>query len=587
MKKDSLNAGFKRRQVLSYGAAGFAALAGSKNLAFAATAPTHSAQVKLNGTQYLFRQDDGTSLGDFVSTIGGFTQSCIITRVQGCPLTVYFRPDKTSARNEVVFELGSVFNGTAADLGPYTVVISLGSQVLATVDVPAHYWFSRWRWQSAVRPICADIDKMIAQNLLPPFDRAGQLSIAATSPSSISTAAGTGSSTVCLPTGALPVAPIIAQTQPQSTYVPYAVMGLAGITAYMPQTGERPDIGIVTEPQAEYICTSRQAALDVMRARAEGAGTCPWHMRDEHTNAPLNLRTYPQATWYTDTTQGTPYVKTTKTPVTLDSSHTPALAYVPYLLTGDPYHLEDLQFQANWNIGSLTPQYRMTFPQSRGFAWNLRTLAQSARITPDRVPSWLLPNQYFVDFLTDYRQYFETNYVNSSQPERARFRVTTNIDNSRDEGPTAPAGTWTAPWEEDFIATVMGWVVAMGFTEWQAAYQWKFSSTFARTSGTSGWVRAQSTPYRMILRATATAPVANSWADVWNLTKQITQITYTDANTWAPTDMTYLTYTRGALVYVDQLKEWNVAENLAWATAQLRAKNWNTAYKWRLGKGLS
>jgi hypothetical protein len=72
----------------------------------------------------------------------------------------------------------------------------------------------------------------------------------------------------------------------------------------------------------------------------------------------------------------------------------------------------------------------------------------------------------------------------------------------------------------------------------------------------------------------------------WVLTQRIGQLTYADPNTWVPSDMTYLSYTRGALVYIDKLKAWNVTESLTWATGQLNAKNWKTAFKWRLGKGL-
>jgi len=581
MTTPSTKNGFRRRHLLGLGAAGLAALATSRT-ALAAEAPLR-AEVVLKGKRFLFRQESGQSLGDFVSPIGGFTQECTVTRVAGCPLTVFFRPDRNSSRVEVVFELGGVFNSVPLNLGAYTVIISRGSQVLTTVDVPSHHWFSRWRWQSAARPIRGDIDALIAQNLLPPLERG--VSAGSVAENTINSVEPDLESDVCLPTIPLPTTP---RTTPvlSGKYAPYSVMGLAGLVAYMPQTGERGDIGIVTEAQAEYIVTVRQGAHDVMRAQAEAGGTFPWHIRDENTNGPLSLKTYPGATWYSSTAQGDPYVRSIKTPVTIDSAHQPALAYVPYLLTGDPYHLENLQFQANWNLGTLVPQYRMTIPQSRTFAWNLRSLAQCARITPSQVPSWLLPKTYWTEFLSDYRTFFETEFVNSPEPERRLFRVTTNIDNSRDEGPTAPKGTWTGVWEEDFIATILGWVVAMGFTEWRPAFQWKIASTIARTSATSGWKRAFATPYRMILRPSADAPIVNSWPEAWNLTQRVAKLNYANPNTWAEDDMAYLAYTRGALVYADRLKVWDVSENLAWATAQLRARNWNTAYKWRLGKGL-
>ena len=42
----------------------------------------------------------------------------------------------------------------------------------------------------------------------------------------------------------------------------YQIMELAGIYRAMPATGERGDIGPVTEWQGEYICTERKSALE-------------------------------------------------------------------------------------------------------------------------------------------------------------------------------------------------------------------------------------------------------------------------------------------------------------------------------------
>ena len=573
-----------RRRLLTMSALGIGAAAFGKH-AFAAAAPL-KAVVRMAGKTYEFREENGTALGDFVSLYGGFTQGCTRVRISGFPLTVFFRPDRDSARVEVVFELGGVFNTIPAHLGAYSVAISRGATVLATVDVPQHYWFSRWRWQSEERPVRADIDSLIAQGLLPPYDRS----------MAVVPKTGVVAATITTATGAL-ACPVpdngpdtdVDMTNPgASTTValPYIIMGLAGITPYMPQTGERPDIGLVTEPQAEYICTMRQTALGVVRNQAEAAGSVPWHIRDETTDAPIDLRARPEATWYDSTTKGNPYVKTVKSAVTVDSAHQPALAYLPYLLTGDPYHLEDLQFQANWTLGALTPEYRMSVPQARAFAWGLRSLAQCARITPDKVPSWILPKTYWNAFLTDKRRTMESDYVASAARERAVFRTTRVIESSGDEGPTAPKGTWTSTWEDDFVTSVLGWVVSMGFSEWRPMFEWAAGSVMARTSPTSGWKRAYASPYRMILRESATAPVVASWAEAWALTQRLRKLALTDPNTWVEADKTYLTYSRGALVFIDKLKPGSVTENLAWASGQLN-RNWNMSYKWRLGKGLA
>ena len=361
-------------------------------------------------------------------------------------------------------------------------------------------------------------------------------------------------------------------------------MGLAGVTAYMPGVGERPDIGLVTEPQAQYICTRDSTALQILLDQAEAAATVPWHVRDENTSAPINFQKYPKACWYQGQRYGTPFVLTVKTPVTIDNAHEPALAYLPYLLTGDPYHLETLQFQATWNYGQCSVGYRPTLGQARQFAWDMRTLGQCARITPAAVPSWLLPQSYWAAFLTMHRLFFENTYVNSANLLQTLFRNTDNLAAHGADG-TRPAGTWCSAWQSEFLGAVFGWLVSMGLVEWRTAFDWLIGGTVARTNGTSGWPRAQAVPYEMMLRNSNTSPIYTSWAEAWVGNNTISGLTYVDPNTWVTPDMTYLTYARGALTYADKLGT-VLTDNLSWATGQLNAKKWKTSYKWRLGPGL-
>ena len=575
------------------------------------TASLLKAVVTINGTAYEYRQENGIDLGDFVSNIGNFTQRCIRVDNANIPLTVFFRPDRTSDRAEVVFELGRMWSGTPAHLGAYSVALSRGGVLLASLTVPAHYWYSRWRWQSAPRPVVADVTTLINQNLLPPYDRSA---VAPPPPpplpahpyqipnndwidldvlsqidggdySHVSSLVITKLMTTTSQ-AAITAAKDVTAAPALGASAVYTIMGLAGVTAYMPQTGERPDIGMLTEVQAEWVCTAAQSSLDTLRAQGEASGTMPWHMRDEKTSAPIDFRTYPNASWYPDSVVGSPYIKTIGAPVKLDSAHMPGLPYLPYLLTGDPYHLEDLQFQANWNWGWYNPTYRPSIPQARQFAWNLRTLAQVTKVTPATVPSWLLPQAHWNTQLATWQQFFETNYVNGPRAEKSIFRCCSPIDSSSDQGPTSPQQTWVSMWEDEFVAAVMGWVVSMGFTGWQTSFDWKIGSTIARTNGTSGWPRAQATPYRSILRASAAAPFATTWAGAWALTQSITQILLNDVDTWYPSDMTYLGYTRGALVYAARLGTVGASAGVTWANAQLKAKNWPTDYKWRIGTGL-
>lgn len=595
--------GINRRNALGVGAAGVAAL-NTRPLRAQAAASALKAVVTIAGRSYEFREEAGQDLGDYVPPSRAFVQRCVRAEVADFPLTVFFRPDRHADRVEVVFELGRVFSPAPANLGAYTAVISRGAQVLARIDVPEHYWFARWRWQSAPRPVVADARQLMTYGLLPPYGLPAKAN-----PS------GQAMHLMPLPSGDYVDLDIVSQftsgnyanaskllmkaAEYQSRTTGggdaavelsvgqniYSVMRLAGVQAYMPNTGERSDIGPVTEPQAKFLQTWDQGAFELLMAQAEAAGTMPWHIRDETQSGPFDFRQHPNATWYGSANAGSPQVKAAGTPITLDSAHQPALSYVPFLLTEDAYFLEELQFQATWNWGVLPAQYRPSGVQPRLLAWNLRTLAQCARATQTVTPRWLLDTHYWKAQLDQTRRWFEQNYVFSDRPERQRFHVVGALDNSRGE-PQAPEGTWVDPWQDEFLATILGWVIHMGFSEWRPAFQWIIRSTIDRTSGGSGWVRAYATPYRIILRPSKTAPVVQSWAQAWALTKSVTGKTVADPDTWAEDDMTYLTYTRGALVYASKLGMAEAAEPLAWATRQLQSRKWNVAAKWRFGEGL-
>lgn len=513
----------------------------------AAAAPVLRVIVQLDGQTFTFDAAQGEDLGDYVSP-AGFTQTCVRCTHPRLPLTVFFRPDRGARRQEVVFELGRLWDGRAAPLGAYQAEILQGDKRLAAVDVPRHFWFSRWRWQSAPRPLAGGIAPLRERGLLPPYAREIQDEFRAPSP----------------PRG-------------QS----YRIMELAGIAPKMGATGERPDIGLVTEYQARFICTEAGDALAATRAQAEAAGTLPWHIRDERTGAPVDLTRYARMSWYADPQVGDPHIALGPSEIAIDSAHQPALAYVPFLLTGDPYHLEDLQFAANYNRGSLPPPYRLSIPQTRAFAWSLRTLAQAARVTPDKVPRWLLPAGYFREDLNKTRDWFTATYIKSQDPLHKTFRATENPDTARDEPPLAPAGTWISPWQDEFLVAVLGWTVLMGFDDWREAFTWKLGGTLARTSGRSGWRRGRPSPYRLIVKSEKGGALAPSWEDAWRLSSARAKWA-PEADELAEGDPTYAIYTRGALAIAARLGVAEAKAPLAWITAQLKRQDAAIPYKWRL-----
>src|SRR3974390_75186 len=180
-----------------------------------------SAIVAINGRKFEFHATAGQDLGDFRGQ--SFIQRCIRVTRPDTPLTVFFRPDRTSDRVEVVFRLGRIWgaaNRAALHIGAYRALIKRGDRVLAAVDVPQHWWFSRWRWQSSPRPVIRTPGELIDAKLIMPYSR----EIAR-----------------------------IAGPLDTSNIVYRGPMDGAGIMPDMGSTGERPEIGPTTEYQAAYI----------------------------------------------------------------------------------------------------------------------------------------------------------------------------------------------------------------------------------------------------------------------------------------------------------------------------------------------
>ncbi len=532
-----------------------------------------SVTVSQNGRALTYSQSAGTDLGDFVAP--GFVQRCIRVDQGDSPLTIFFRPDRNSERVEVVFELGRMWgaaNKRASHMGRYTATIRKGQRVLATVVAPNHWWFSRWRWQSSARPVVRTAKDLIEGKLLLPYS--ADASAFAEKPE--------------------PAGP--------ATYE--HPMDSAGIQIQLGTSGDRPDIGPVTDYQADYLITGSVASLAILRAQAEAAASIPIHLRDEVTSAPVDFFRHPNVSWY-DEPNGEPWVRPYSTivgadgknacPWELSTSHDPALNYVPYLLTGDPYHLEELQFQGGQPLG-WTSYHRsetglqVVFPDdARSYAWSMRTIFQLAKITPESVPRWLQPRAYWKRIADDNLKWFTANFVNESSPACSVFHSATGLENLQ-------------AWQEDFLATVLGWAVLMGFEDWRRAYRWKLESTLARTNGRSGWPRQWCTPFSVRIyksepadfvyaRKSPSSIWQKSWATAWesyraNPTKGV-KLPFPDTVSWAQKDdPQLLLYTRGALALATHLGIEEAREPFEFVD-RMAAKNKFTYYKWSIAPAQS
>lgn len=196
-------------------------------------------------------------------------------------------------------------------------------------------------------------------------------------------------------------------------------LATANIYGSMPDAGFRPDIGPLPNWAAAYIISQDPAARLALLENGEAAGGVPWHVRDPATNMPLKATDHPKVWIDGRATLGeNGYVprKIGKSEFFPDMAHQPSLSFVPYLITGDRYYLNNLQSQAAWNIMAYNPAYRgyekgvNMGDQVRAQAWVKRELAFVSAISPDSDPM----NKYFDQMLQTRLDWYVSEYITNA-----------------------------------------------------------------------------------------------------------------------------------------------------------------------------
>lgn len=282
---------------------------------------------------------------------------------------------------------------------------------------------------------------------------------------------------------------------------------------YMPATGGRIDLGLLPRWGAMYLVSMDQRMKAATLGMSEQAGSWSSHYRNKTTGRPITLAEYPYMTRLgnpgdtynplTKLKEAFPDCPATKcaSPLAADMSHQPSFAYLPYLVTGDYYHLEELQFWANFNTFSSNPGYReagkglLKSDQVRGQGWSLRTLAQAAYITPDADPQ----KANFNTILNHNIDWYHANYSNN--PAANNLGVLTNgyaiVYNS---------STGLAPWQDDYFTAAVGVTVELGYSKAAPLLTWKSKFPVDRMTG-NGYCWIFGGIYNLKVRDSSTSPL--------------------------------------------------------------------------------
>jgi hypothetical protein len=297
--------------------------------------------------------------------------------------------------------------------------------------------------------------------------------------------------------------------------------------------GARPDIGLQPGWTVMYLLSGNKDVKDSAFGTATLAGSWPIHYRDRVTDRPLSIVNYPYASLLanpgdminpaTQKSEAFPACTNCVSPNVPDSAHQPDFSYVPYLLSGDYYHLEELQFWAMYNIMQYNPWYRdfakglVKSDQVRGQAWAMRTLAEAAYITPDRDA---LKSQ-FNTFVANNLDWYNTTYVSATSTATNALGVVTN-----GSAVVYNDSTGVAPWQDDFFTSAIGRVNELGFTNARNMLVWKAKFPVGRMVD-PGFCWIYGSNYSLNVRASATSPLYTSMAQVYTASVPSTQTSLT------------------------------------------------------------
>lgn len=308
-------------------------------------------------------------------------------------------------------------------------------------------------------------------------------------------------------------------------------MSMPLVNKYMPSTGGRPDIGLQHAWAALYLLSMDARARQVTLGLGDLAGSWPVHYRDKKTDQVVSIVDYPYVRDLrvgsdsinpaTRQSEDMPRCQSTDkancaTPYSPDTAHEPSFSYLPYLLTGDTYHLDELLFWANWNLVSMNPHYR-AFEQGlvydnqvRAQAWDMRTLGHAAYITPDAHPMKAYFRQILMNNLNYYAK-FSSGAGNQLGYLDGHFGYAVVYD-----GPTGPK-TGIAPWMDDFFTSAIGHLHEMGFAEARPVLEWKARFPIGRMMA-DGYCWIDGAIYALMVRPSSTMPYFDSFAKAYQAT---------------------------------------------------------------------
>jgi hypothetical protein len=301
-------------------------------------------------------------------------------------------------------------------------------------------------------------------------------------------------------------------------------MGRGDQKKHMEATGAQPGIGPLPRWSTAYLLSMDPRAFRWMLANDDAAGSYRVFYRDKHTGRPVSLLDHPRMTrkGRRSDAKNDAFPRCggkCNNPNRPNWAHQPSVGFLPYMVTGDFYYLEQLQFWADWLVTSANPNYRdfakglVKNDQVRGQAWDLRDMANAAYITPDGAPL----KAYFADMVKNNIAWYNKHYTDN--PKANKLGVITNgyaiVYNSHGHSNSSRPNVRLAPWQDDFFTWMVGHLADLGFDGAKKFLSWKTQFAVGRMIA-PGFCYVQASSYTLRVRDGGHGPVYNSFREVYD-----------------------------------------------------------------------
>lgn len=286
------------------------------------------------------------------------------------------------------------------------------------------------------------------------------------------------------------------------------IMEGAGLTKYMPTTGGRSEIAPYPLWTSRYLLSMDYRLAEVVLNYGDLSGTVPMHQRESDPARSFYCRPVKVDDRPTIWTGSPRYegiapadrypevIGDTETPWTVDLAHQGSLAYVPYLISGDRYYLEEMHFWACFDLGDSNSGYRggtqcWLVDQLRGNAWAFRNIVDAAAMTPDDWPEKDYLNEKIANNITRWNNAYVVPTMAGAFPTVRYFATSSGLDSSHDP---AHCSAVMSSWQTEYMLWSLIHAKDMGYPTHDLV-NWAGRGLIDRFTDWPGWNRYRGTVY--------------------------------------------------------------------------------------------